>query len=77
MVQDAAEDDEIEDFRVRPTDNLVLVGQTEEEHSRVEVYVYEEADDNAYVHHDILVGGMPLCLEWMDYDPAAPETPGV
>lgn len=55
----------------------MLVGQTEEEHSRIEVYVYEEDQKNAYVHHEILVGGMPLCVEWMDYDPGQPEAPGV
>lgn len=74
--QEAADEDEIEDFTIRPTDNLILVGQSEDEHSRVEVYVYEEAENNYYVHHDVLVGGMPLCLEWLDYDPAQPETPG-
>eukprot|EP00124_Ichthyophonus_hoferi_P004764 Ihof_evm1s570 gene=Ihof_evmTU1s570 len=70
------DDDEIEDFTIKPTDNLILVGQSEEEECRVEVYVWEEEEENAYVHHDILVGAVPLCLQWMDYDNGAPESPG-
>eukprot|EP01134_Creolimax_fragrantissima_P004176 CFRG4176T1 len=73
---DIIDDEEIEDFTIKPTDNLILVGQTEEEHSRIEAYVYEEGDNNLFVHHDILIGGFPLCMEWLDFDPADPDTKG-
>ena len=65
------EDDEIEDFRIRPTDNLVVCGQTEDVYSHLEVQVYDEADHHLYVHHDLMLASYPLCLEWMDFDPAA------
>ncbi|CRK13590.1 hypothetical protein BN1723_017352, partial [Verticillium longisporum] len=31
-----------------------------------EVYVYEDAADNLYVHHDIMLPAIPLCVEWLD-----------
>eukprot|EP00123_Amoebidium_parasiticum_P012110 comp21125_c0_seq1/m.28552 comp21125_c0_seq1/g.28552 ORF comp21125_c0_seq1/g.28552 comp21125_c0_seq1/m.28552 type:complete len:501 (-) comp21125_c0_seq1:99-1601(-) len=75
-VKDVDDEDEIEDFTIKPTDNLILVGQSEEEECRVEVYVWEEAEENVYVHHDILVGAVPLCLQWMDFDRGDVATPG-
>lgn len=34
--------------------------------AHLEVYVYEDAADNLYVHHDIMLPAIPLCLEWLD-----------
>jgi periodic tryptophan protein 1 len=59
-------DEEREELQILPTDNLLLVGKVEDEISHLEVYVYEDEADNLYVHHDIMLPAIPLCLEWLD-----------
>ncbi|KAI9003109.1 WD40-repeat-containing domain protein [Gaertneriomyces semiglobifer] len=61
------EDEELHEMQVLPEDNLLLAAKTEDEISHLEIYVYEEAEDNLYVHHDIMLPSFPLCLEWMNY----------
>ncbi|KAJ3336604.1 hypothetical protein HDU93_002527 [Gonapodya sp. JEL0774] len=61
------EPDEKLDMRILPSDNLLLAARTKDEVSQVEVYVYEPAHDNLYVHHDFLLPSFPLCLEWLDF----------
>lgn len=39
--------------------------------------VWNEEDDNYYVHHDILMDSFPLALEWMDFDPDGGNSPGM
>ncbi|KAK0557225.1 rRNA-processing protein [Tilletia horrida] len=70
----AAEDDEEEreELEILPEDNLVVCAKTEEEISQLEAYLYAESDANLFVHHDLLLPTFPLCLEWLDYHPAAP-----
>ncbi|CAK7198638.1 rRNA-processing protein [Sporothrix eucalyptigena] len=68
-LQDAAaedEEDDREDLQVLATDNLVLAAKVEDELAHLEVYVYEDAADNLYVHHDIMLPAIPLCVEWLD-----------
>jgi periodic tryptophan protein 1 len=63
------EDDEDEDrehLQVLETDNLVLAAKVEDEMASLEVYVYEDGEDNLYVHHDIMLPAIPLCVEWLD-----------
>jgi len=51
IVLDAPDDaEEMDDFVIRSTDNLMLVGQTEDDYSHLEVYVYEDQENNFYVH---------------------------
>ncbi|EGF77331.1 hypothetical protein BATDEDRAFT_14153, partial [Batrachochytrium dendrobatidis JAM81] len=64
---DSDEDDELDEMRISPTDNLILAAKTEDDISHIEVYVYEESEDNLFVHHDILLPSFPLCLEWLDF----------
>ncbi|KAJ3288503.1 hypothetical protein HK104_008144 [Borealophlyctis nickersoniae] len=61
------EEEELEEMHIMPTDNLLLAAKTEDEISHLEVYVYEEEEDNVYVHHDIMLPSFPLCLEWLDF----------
>merc|ERR550534_1339806 len=63
------EEDE-EEQRIKPDDNLFVVGKMEDEFSCLDVYVYNEEEDNMYVHHDIILKSFPLCLEWLSYDAA-------
>ena len=49
------------------TDNLILSAKIEDEVAHLEIYVYEDEVDNLYVHHDIMLPDIPLCLEWLDF----------
>ncbi len=56
-------------FQVLPEDNLLAIGKVHGDYCNLEVYVYNESDDNLYCHHDVLLPSFPLALEWLDYDP--------
>jgi len=64
------DDDERDDLEVLPTDNLIVVAKTEDEVSQLEIYVYDESQENLYVHHDLMLPNFPLCLEWLDFPPS-------
>ena len=64
--QDAEDDEEREELQVLKTDNMVLAARVEDEVAHLEVYVYEDEADNLYVHHDIMLPAIPLCVEWLD-----------
>ncbi len=78
MVPKDEEAEEREELEVYPTDNLIVVAKTEEDVAQLEVYVYDESQDNLYVHHDLMLPSIPLCLEWLDYRPStsASSIPG-
>ncbi|KAL1920972.1 uncharacterized protein VTP21DRAFT_11607 [Calcarisporiella thermophila] len=61
------EDSDNEDTQIMPTDNLLLAAKTEDDISHLEAYVYEESEDNLYVHHDFMLPAFPLCVEWLDF----------
>ncbi|KAJ3306874.1 hypothetical protein HDV03_003911 [Kappamyces sp. JEL0829] len=61
------EDEEMDELLIEDTDNLLLACKTEDDVSHLEIYVYEEQEDNLYVHHDIMLPSFPLCLEWIDF----------
>jgi len=63
------DEDDIEDFKIRGTDNLVLTGHVEGDAATLEVYVYNDVEDAFYVHHDIVLPSFPLALEWLSFDP--------
>jgi periodic tryptophan protein 1 len=65
-LQDDEEDEEREHLQVLATDNLILSAKVEDELAHLEVYVYEDESDNLYVHHDIMLPAIPLCVEWLD-----------
>eukprot|EP01034_Spumella_vulgaris_P024537 gene24537-30895_t len=65
---DEEEEEDNEDDEIRPTDSLLVVAITEDEYSHLEVQLLSE-DGNLYVHHDITLPEMPLCLAWLDCPP--------
>ena len=65
------EDQEREELEVLPTDNLLVVAKTEDVISQLEIFVYEEAEENLYAHHDLMLPSFPLCLEWLDFPPVS------
>ena len=60
------EDDEREELQVLASDNMVIAAKVEDEVAHLEIYVYEDEADNLYVHHDIMLPAIPLCVEWLD-----------
>ncbi|KKK18777.1 hypothetical protein ARAM_004296 [Aspergillus rambellii] len=67
VVPEEEDDEEREELQILPMDNLLLAGKIEDEVAHLEVYVYEDEADNLYVHHDIMLPAIPLCLEWLDF----------
>ncbi len=72
MKQDS---DEENDLTLLATDALFVAARTEDDVSHLEVYVLEqdpgEEGDNFYVHHDLMLGSFPLCVEWLSH-PCSP-----
>ncbi|CAM9270952.1 unnamed protein product [Chrysoparadoxa australica] len=63
-------DPDLEDHVIKPDDAVLLVANTEEdEYSSLEVHVYDQENGNLYVHHDVSLPSLPLCLAWMDTCP--------
>ena len=63
---DDFDEEEREELQVLASDNMLLAAKVEDEVAHIEVYVYEDEADNLYVHHDIMLPAIPLCLEWLD-----------
>ncbi|KAI0136420.1 WD40-repeat-containing domain protein [Xylariales sp. AK1849] len=66
-------DDDREELQILATDNLLLAAKVEDELAHLEVYVYEDEADNLYVHHDIMLPAIPLCVEWLDLPVSKPS----
>ncbi|CEG49281.1 WD40 repeat-containing protein [Plasmopara halstedii] len=58
-----------EDVEIRPTDSVILVANTEDDFSNLEVQVYDDENGALYVHHEINLPAFPLCMAWMDCAP--------
>lgn len=58
-------DQENEDYTIRKTDSLIVTATAEADHSNLEVYLYDHKTSDLYVHHEVILGAYPLCLEWM------------
>lgn len=58
-------EEEKEDFTIRKSDALIVAATADNDHSSLEVYVYEHENANMYVHHEIILSSYPLCLEWL------------
>jgi len=56
----------LDDFIIRETDAIIVAAHSEEDLSLLDVFIYEEAEDNLYVHHEIMLPSFPLSLAWMD-----------
>ena len=60
------EDEEHDELQIFATDNMLVAAKVEDEVPYLEIYVYEDEADNLYVHHDIMLPAIPLCVEWLD-----------
>jgi periodic tryptophan protein 1 len=61
---EAAEQD---DIAAKPDDIFLLAANTEDDYSSLEVYCYNTKEGSLFVHHDLTLPALPLCLAWMDY----------
>lgn len=61
---EAAEQD---DIAAKPDDIFLLAANTEDDYSSLEVYCYNTREGSLFVHHDLTLPALPLCLAWMDY----------
>ncbi len=57
--------EEKEDYTIRKTDSIIVAATAENDHSNLEVYIYEHETANLYVHHEIILSSYPLCMEWL------------
>ncbi|MES1915507.1 MAG: hypothetical protein MHM6MM_007437, partial [Cercozoa sp. M6MM] len=66
-----SEDDE--DNVIRPTDDVLLVGETDEgeEQSVLKVMVFDSEKEALFTHHDLALPAFPLATTWMNLDPRA------
>jgi len=63
------EEDDLEDLVIKETDAIIIGVHSEDDVSHLDVYIYEESEENLYVHHDLLLPEFPLCLTWLDFHP--------
>uniref|UniRef100_A0A914XPR8 Anaphase-promoting complex subunit 4-like WD40 domain-containing protein n=1 Tax=Plectus sambesii TaxID=2011161 RepID=A0A914XPR8_9BILA len=72
------DEDEKEDYEIKPNDNLLVIGRIVKDEFNLEVWVYNHASNDWYTHHDYILDAPPLCLETISYDPGAenPEHKG-
>ena len=70
VADDDDEDSDEEDVIIKPTDCVLCVGRTEDEHSAVEVYVYDEDKGSLFVHHDFQIPSFPLAFTHLNQGPA-------
>lgn len=73
--QDADEEEERANLEVLPTDSIILTAQTSDDLSSLNYHVYDEDNENLFVHHDHLLPAFPLCVEWLDFPTGGPSRP--
>lgn len=57
--------DDKEDYTIRKSDSLIVAATAENDHSNLEVYIYDHKTGDLYVHHEIILSSYPLCIEWL------------
>lgn len=45
---------------------MVVVAKTQDQISQLEVYVYDEFQEDVYADHDLMLPNFLLCFEWLD-----------
>ncbi|CAJ0602608.1 unnamed protein product [Cylicocyclus nassatus] len=69
-----SDEEEKEEIEVKPEDNMAVLAKIDRDNYNLEVYVYNEANDDWYCHHDYILEAPPLCLEPIQHDPGNDET---
>ncbi|VDK88626.1 unnamed protein product [Litomosoides sigmodontis] len=71
-----SDEEDQEDFEIKSDDNLVAVAKVYKNEYTLEVYLYNEAENDWYVHHDYILDVPPLCLESIYFDPGSDDKKG-
>jgi periodic tryptophan protein 1 len=63
------DDDELEgeELALLSSDNMIISARTTSDLSSLDFHIYNEPDENLYVHHDLMLPAFPLCVEWLDF----------
>ncbi|KAK6057557.1 WD domain, G-beta repeat protein [Cooperia oncophora] len=69
-----SDEEEKEEIEVKPDDNLVALAKIDRDNYTLEVYLYNEENEDWYCHHDYILDAPPLCLEPIQHDPGNDET---
>ncbi|UYV82520.1 PWP1 [Cordylochernes scorpioides] len=69
------ESDEEEDYCVHQNENLIAVGYVDTVYCDLQYYVYSEEKELYPRDHNNL-DSYPLVLEWLDFNPSSPDSPG-
>jgi periodic tryptophan protein 1 len=59
------DEEEIDDTTFKSTDLPFVVSRADPQEPKMELYVYDEPEDNLYVHHDMTVTAFPLSCAWL------------
>jgi len=59
------DDEEVADTTFKPTDLVFVATRADTEEPKLEVFVYDDPQDNLYVHHDVTVTAFPLTSAWL------------
>ncbi|KAJ1351572.1 hypothetical protein KIN20_007647 [Parelaphostrongylus tenuis] len=69
-----SDEEEKEEIEVKSDDNMVVLAKIDKDNYTMEVFIYNEENNDWYCHHDYLLDAPPLCLEPIQYDPGNNET---
>ena len=58
--------EEKDDYTIRKSDSLIIAATAEEDYNNLEIYIYDHNTSDLYVHHEVILGAMPLCLQWLN-----------
>jgi periodic tryptophan protein 1 len=59
------DEDEIEDTTFKETDLPFVVCRADPQEPKMELFIYDEPEDNVYVHHDTTITAFPLSCAWL------------
>eukprot|EP00916_Digyalum_oweni_P022706 GHVL01037592.1.p1 GENE.GHVL01037592.1~~GHVL01037592.1.p1 ORF type:complete len:394 (+),score=78.77 GHVL01037592.1:61-1242(+) len=66
-------DSEEENVEIMESDVLFAVTNAEHDCSTVELYVYDPESASIFLRHDFMVGGFPICADWVGSNQNKPE----
>ena len=61
------DEEENQELALDATDNMIISARTTSDLSSLDFHVFNEPDENLYVHHDLMLPSFPLCVEWLDF----------
>lgn len=59
------DDDDKQDAIFKDTDLVFAVARADQDEPKFELFIFDDPQDNIYVHHDANVAAYPLCSTWL------------